>query len=93
LEFRVARYNFCLANLSQGGGVTVGIRKAAQKQIECLGLNDIGLEAQAVGEAGSKTRIERLYIPPITKRAEIIEGTTEEVSMKLAELFKGKGVL
>ena len=71
----------------------LGIRRAAQKQIECLGLNDIGLEAQAVGEAGSKTRIDKLYIPPITKRAEIIEGTTEEVSTKLAELFKGKGVL
>jgi electron transfer flavoprotein beta subunit len=71
----------------------LGIRKAAQKPIECLGLNDIGLEVHDVGEAGSKTRIERMYIPLITKRAEIIQGTTEEVSIKLAELFKGKGVL
>lgn len=71
----------------------LGIRKAAQKQIEDLGLNDIGLDGKDMGKEGSKTRIERLYIPPVVKRAEIIQGSAEEVSMKLAELFKGKGVL
>ncbi|MGA1841139.1 MAG: electron transfer flavoprotein subunit beta/FixA family protein [bacterium] len=71
----------------------LGIRKAARKEIEFLGLNEIGLEKEEVGEAGSKTRIEKIYIPPILKRAEILEGTSDEVSAKLAEVLKGKGVL
>jgi len=71
----------------------LGIRKAAQKQIEFLDLNAIRLEEKEVGEAGSKTRIEKMYIPPVTKRAEILDGSIEEASTKLAELFKGKGML
>jgi electron transfer flavoprotein beta subunit len=71
----------------------LGIRKAAKKEIEILGLKEIGLEEKEVGEAGSRTRIEKMYIPPVTKRAEILEGTSEEIAIKLAELFKGKGVL
>ena len=71
----------------------LGIRKAARKEIEFLGLNEIGLEEKEVGEAGSMTRIEKIYIPPVLKRAEILEGTSEEISAKLAEVFKGKGVL
>ncbi|MGA1865155.1 MAG: electron transfer flavoprotein subunit beta/FixA family protein [bacterium] len=71
----------------------LGIRKAARKEIEFLGLNEIGIEKQEAGEAGSKTRIEKIYIPPVLKRAEILKGTSDEVSAKLAEVLKGKGVL
>ncbi|MFC1504745.1 electron transfer flavoprotein subunit beta/FixA family protein [Spirochaetota bacterium] len=71
----------------------VGIRKAAQKEIKVMGLSDIGLGADAVGEAGSKVKLGKLFIPPVDKKAEILEGSAEETSAKLAEVLKGKGVL
>ena len=41
LEFRVARYNFCLAKLSQGGGVTVGIGKATLRFEDCSPIGEL----------------------------------------------------
>ncbi|MGA1868571.1 MAG: electron transfer flavoprotein subunit beta/FixA family protein [bacterium] len=71
----------------------LGIRKAAKKGIELLGLREIGLQEADVGESGSKVKIEKIYIPPILKRAEMLEGTSDEVSTKVAEILKGKGIM
>jgi electron transfer flavoprotein beta subunit len=70
-----------------------GIRGAMKKEIKVLGLGDIGLRAEDVGKAGSKTRIEELFVPPVGKVAEILEGAPEEVSGKLVEILKSKGVI
>jgi electron transfer flavoprotein beta subunit len=70
-----------------------GIRKAMKKQIEVLGLDDLELAEEAVGEAGSKTSLVRLFIPVVTAQATILEGSPEEVSSELVTIFKNEGVI
>jgi electron transfer flavoprotein beta subunit len=71
----------------------LGIRKAMKKQIEVLGLDDLELAEEAVGEAGSKTSLVRLFIPVVTAQATILEGSPEEVSSELVTIFKNEGVI
>jgi electron transfer flavoprotein beta subunit len=70
-----------------------GIRKAMKKEIETLDLEDLGLAEEAVGEAGSKTSLVRLFIPVVTAQATILEGSPEEVSSELVTIFKNEGVI
>jgi electron transfer flavoprotein beta subunit len=71
----------------------MGIRKAMQKEIKVMTLADTGLAANDVGETGSWTRIERLYVPPVVKQAEFIKGTPEEVAAKIAQVLKARGLI
>jgi len=71
----------------------MGIRKVAKKEIHVKGLDDIGLTADDVGEAGSKTKIESMYIPEVGEVAEMIDGTPDEAAGKLAQILKEKGML
>lgn len=70
-----------------------GIRKAMKKEIEVLDLDDLGLAEEAVGEAGSKISLTKLFIPEVTAQATILEGSPEEVSSELATIFKNEGVV
>jgi electron transfer flavoprotein alpha/beta subunit len=58
-----------------------------------VNLEGLELKEEDVGEQGSKTKLEKMFIPMVEKRAEILEGTPEEVSGKLTELLKGKGLV
>jgi electron transfer flavoprotein beta subunit len=71
----------------------MGIRKASRQEIKISGLAETGLNAGEVGEAGSKVKIERLFVPPAGKATEILTGTLEEMAAKLAGLLKEKGGL
>ena len=71
----------------------MGIRKAMQKEIKLMTLADTGLAESDVGETGSWTRIERLYIPPVEKQAEFLKGTPDEVATRITELLKSKGLI
>jgi len=71
----------------------LGIRKAMKKEIKVLGLADIGLSENDVGEAGSWMKIEKMFVPPVEKQAEFIKGTPEEVATKIAEIIKSKGLI
>lgn len=71
----------------------LGIRKAMKKEIKVLGLADIGLSENDVGEAGSWMKIENMFVPPVEKQAEFIKGTPEEVATKIAEIIKSKGLI
>jgi electron transfer flavoprotein beta subunit len=71
----------------------MGIRKVMQRETKVLGLNDIGLNENEVGEAGSWARIEKMYIPPVEKQAEFLKGSPEEIATKIAEILKAKGLL
>ena len=62
----------------------LGIRRAAQKEIKVI--ENITVE-------GIKAEVVKMYYPPAGKRAEILEGGAEEVSGKLCEILKGKGLL
>lgn len=70
-----------------------GMKRAREQEITVLNLEGIGLPADEVGEAGSKTRLEKLSIPVVESKAEILEGTPEETSGRLAEILKEKGAL
>ena len=67
------------------------MRKASKKEIETSGLKELGLTEEEVGERGSMTKLEKLFLPPVTKEAEILEGTPDEAAAKLAKILKEKG--
>ncbi len=66
----------------------IAIRRAAAKEIKAVGQDEISKE-----ELLSNTQIEELFVPPVTKRAEILAGTPEEASARLAGILKEKGFL
>ena len=67
------------------------IKQAAAKPIEVLSLADLSLSAAAVGEAGSASRVRRMYMPD-KGRAQLIEGDAAAQAERLAAIireFKG----
>jgi len=70
-----------------------GIRKVASVEIPVHGVGDIGIAADAVGEAGSKVKRVDYFMPELGEGAEMLEGSTEEIVAKLIELLKSKGGL
>jgi len=67
------------------------IKQAAAKSIEVLALEDLGLTPADVGEAGSLSRVRRMYVPA-RSRAELIVGDAAEQARQLAAIireFKG----
>src|SRR5271163_4516437 len=67
------------------------IKQAAAKPIEVLSLQDLDIAAGDVGEAGSASRVRRMYIPD-KGHAELIPGTPAEQAARLAAIireFKG----
>jgi electron transfer flavoprotein beta subunit len=71
----------------------MGIRKARRKEITVIGLGDLGLTMDEVGEAGSWMKIQRVYAPPVEKEPEILSGSPEEVAGKLADVFRSRGLI
>jgi electron transfer flavoprotein beta subunit len=71
----------------------ISLRKAMQKQIKILSLADIGLSENDVGEACSWIKINKMYIPPVERRVELITGSPGEVAAKIAEIIKGRGLI
>ncbi|GAC1304875.1 MAG: electron transfer flavoprotein subunit beta/FixA family protein [Steroidobacteraceae bacterium] len=68
------------------------IKQAAAKPIEVMSAADAGLRPGEVGEAGSSSRVRRMYVPA-KGRAELIEGDTAAQAAKLAAIireFKGE---
>jgi electron transfer flavoprotein beta subunit len=63
------------------------IKQAAAKPIEVKSLADLGLAAGDVGEAGSHSRVRRMYIPD-KGRAQLIEGDAAEQAKRLAEIIR-----
>jgi electron transfer flavoprotein beta subunit len=70
-----------------------GIRKVADVEIPVKAAADLGLDAAAVGAAGSRVTVEEMFLPPAGEGAEILEGGTDEVVGKLVERLREKGGL
>jgi len=66
----------------------IAIRRAAAKEIETIGSDKI-----ADSELMRNVVLEDLFVPPVTKRAEIFEGDPGEVSEKVATVIKEKGLI
>lgn len=62
-----------------------GIMGAKKKEIRKVGPDDLGLDGSAVGEAGRRVEVTRLYVPEKTSEAEIIEGDAETAAATLVD--------
>jgi electron transfer flavoprotein beta subunit len=68
------------------------IKQAAAKPIEVVTVADLGIKPGEVGEAGSLSRVRRMYVPE-KGRAEMLPGNIAEQSARLATIIKEfKGV-
>jgi electron transfer flavoprotein beta subunit len=63
------------------------IKQAAGKPIEALGLGELGLACEQVGEAGAASRVRRMVIPE-KGRAQMIEGTPQQKAQRLAQIIR-----
>lgn len=65
-----------------------GIRKVASVEIPQLGAGDLGIAADAVSP-----KVKRIdyFVPETGEGAEMIEGSSDEITEKLVELLKTKG--
>jgi electron transfer flavoprotein beta subunit len=70
-----------------------GIRQVASVPIPTFGASDLGLGANAVGEAAAKVKRVDYFVPSLGKGAEILHGTREENIDKVLELVAAKGGL
>lgn len=64
-----------------------GIRQANAIEIETISHADLGVAAGEVGEAGSLSRIRKMYVPE-KGRAELIKGTPAQQAARIAEIIK-----
>ena len=64
-----------------------GIMKAKKKEVKAVKIADLGLDPNAVGKAGAKTQILKMYSPPQRESGKIIEGETAD-SIKISEITK-----
>jgi electron transfer flavoprotein beta subunit len=65
----------------------IAIRRAAGKEIKTIGITELGTDIKP------NTTLEELFLPPVGKRAEILTGSADEVSAKIAGIIKEKGLL
>ncbi len=65
-----------------------GIMKAKKKELKPLKLQDVGLSAEEVGEAGSRVSIVKLEYPPERPPGKILEGEPEDVVKELVKLLR-----
>jgi len=71
----------------------MGIRKARSIEIKVLGLKELGLKEDEVGEAGSWMTVEKMFTPPAEKEAEILTGSLDEVTSKITEIMRARGLI
>jgi electron transfer flavoprotein beta subunit len=63
------------------------IKQAAAKAIEVLTPTELRMAPAEVGEAGSLSRVRRMYVPE-RGRAQMIEGSVEEQAARVAQLIR-----
>jgi hypothetical protein len=51
------------------------------------------LKEDDVGEAGSWMTVEKMFMPQVEKEAEILEGTPDEVTSKISEILRARGLI
>ena len=71
----------------------MGIRKARAKELEVLGLGDLGLKKEEVGESGSWITVEEMFMPPVEKEAEVLTGGLDEIAAKIVETLRARRLI
>jgi len=70
----------------------MGIRKARKKELKVPSLGGLGLKEEEVGESGSWITVEKMFIPPVEKEAEILTGGLDEITTKIVETLRARGL-
>ncbi|HYG98569.1 MAG TPA: electron transfer flavoprotein subunit beta/FixA family protein [Terriglobales bacterium] len=68
-----------------------GIRQVASIEIPTPCAADLGIDPATVGAAAAKVRRVDYFVPAVTKQAEMLQGSNEEIADKVIELAKAKG--
>jgi electron transfer flavoprotein beta subunit len=68
-----------------------GIMQAKKKPVDVKTLGDLGVSDAGAG--GVKAKIEKVYAPPKSSSAEMLEGSTDEIVSKLVGKIKELGLL
>ncbi len=71
----------------------MGLRKAKSKTLSEVGADALPISGDDLGASGALTEVASLYLPPVEKTAEMLEGDTETVSAKMMDILKKKGVV
>lgn len=66
----------------------IAIRRAAKKEIQIMGAADV-----CAGDLECNTNLAALFLPPVGKRAEILSGSMDEITGKLGDIVREKGLL
>ncbi|MDP7570246.1 MAG: electron transfer flavoprotein subunit beta, partial [Myxococcota bacterium] len=69
-----------------------GIMAAKKKPCDVKSVGDLGLSGQ-VGAAAAKVKVKSIAVPPKGDRADILEGSTDEIAATLATKIKELGLL
>jgi electron transfer flavoprotein beta subunit len=69
-----------------------GIMAAKKKPLDVKTAADLGV-ADAVGAGAAKVRVEKIALPPKGERADILEGSTDEIAGALVNKIKELGLL
>jgi electron transfer flavoprotein beta subunit len=70
-----------------------GIRKVASVEIPVMNAAALGLDSAGLGPSGARVKRQDYFVPPAGAGAEILEGSTDEITAKLIDLLKAKGGL
>jgi electron transfer flavoprotein beta subunit len=70
-----------------------GIRKVASAEIPVMNAAALGVDAATVGRAGARVKRLDYFVPPVGAGAEMLQGSTDEITAKLIDLLKAKGGL
>lgn len=71
----------------------IGIKRAQAKELKVLDAAGAGVAPEEVGLQGSRTALDKLYVPVAESHAEILQGDVNEASGKLAQILKERGLL
>ena len=88
----------CVVSIQTGGNTPryasiLGIKRAGSKPVDDFDATGLGLAAEDIGPAGSKTRLLKLYVPEVISAAEMIEGDVSEKATRLADIMKERGLV
>jgi electron transfer flavoprotein beta subunit len=70
-----------------------GIRQVASINVPTLGASDLGVAADAAGQAAARVKRLDYFVPALGKGARMLQGAREENIDELIELVRAKGGL
>jgi len=70
-----------------------GIREAVKREIKVMNLADLAQLDSSLSSITSRVKIDKIFIPPVEKKAQYISGSSDEKANELARILKEKGLI